>query len=262
MTERIKIDIDGHVADVCLNRPDKRNALDMEMFEALSYAGEQLASQKSVRAVVLSGAGEDFCAGIDVAMFSKDVEFSQALTTPLAPSPANLFQRAAYAWRELPVPVICALNGVVFGGGFQIAMGADIRYAAPDARLSIMEIKWGLIPDMALSTTLRHILPVDKIKELMFSGAIFSGEEAQQLGIVTAVHDDPRGAAHDAAKNIAAKSPDAIRAGKRLINQSWQLSEADSLALEAELQARIIGRANQLEAVRANFEKRAPQFED
>ena len=262
MTQRVELEIDDHVADVRLNRPDKHNAIDMAMFEALSDAGKQLASQKSVRAVVLSGAGQNFCAGLDMAMFSDDVDFSHALATPLAPSPANLFQQAAYAWRELPMPVICAISGVAFGGGFQIAMGADIRYAAPDARLSIMEIKWGLIPDMALSTTLRDILPVDKIKELTFSGAIFNGLEAQQLGIVTAVHDDPLEAAHDAANNIAAKSPDAIRAGKRLINEAWQLNESDALRLEADLQAQLIGSENQLECVRANFEKRTPDFKD
>lgn len=262
MTQRVEIEIDGHIADVRLNRPDKHNALDMDMFEALSRAGERLAEEKSVRAVVLSGSGENFCAGIDMAMFSTDVDFSTALATPLAPSPANLFQRAAYAWRELPMPVICAIHGVAFGGGFQIAMGADIRYAAPDARLSIMEIKWGLVPDMALSTTLRDILPVDKVKELTFSGAIFDGLEAQQLGIVTAVHDDPLEAAHGAANNIAAKSPDAIRAAKRLINEGWRLSEPDSLALEAELQGRIIGGENQMESVRANLENRAPEFKD
>lgn len=263
MTERVSISIDGHVADVVLNRADKLNALDLKMFAALSEAADELAANKTVRAVVLRGSGGNFCAGIDVSVLSaKDFDFRKALHTPLDPSPANFFQRAAYAWRELPVPVICALEGVVFGGGLQIALGADIRFARADARLSIMESKWGLIPDMAITTTLRDLVAPDKAKALAWSARILSGEEALALGLVTAVGDDPLAMCRALAEECADRSPDAVRGIKTLINDAWQLSEARALKLEAELQSGVIGGANQMEAVAANFDKRAPDFKD
>lgn len=263
MTEPLSIAIDGHVAQVTLNRPDKANALNMELFHALGETAARLADERSLRAVVLHGAGDNFCAGIDVDMFRRgDVIVDEQSMMPVEPSPANRFQRAAYAWRELPIPVICAITGVAFGGGLQIALGADLRYATADARLSIMEVKWGLIPDMAISATLRDILPVDRIKELAWSGRVVGGEEALQLGLVTALHEDPLGAAMRAATTLAAKSPDAIRAMKRLFNTAWQMPEAEALALEAELQLGLFGKQNQLEAVLANMEKRTPMFDD
>jgi len=263
MSEPLAISIDGHIARVTLNRPDKANALSLEMFDALGEAGARLASDQSLRAVVLHGAGNNFCAGIDVDIFGRgEVIVDVHSMAPVDPSPANRFQRAAYAWRELPIPVICAITGVAFGGGLQIALGADLRYATADSRLSIMEIKWGLIPDMAISTTLRDILPVDRVKELAWSGRAVGGEEALQLGLVTALHEDPLNAAMETAQAICKRSPDAIRGMKRLFNSAWQMPEAEALALEAELQLRLFGKQNQLEAVMANMEKRAPVFED
>lgn len=263
MSDRVVVSIDAGVAEVTLNRPDKINALDLAMFEALAAAGEQLMNNKSVRAVVLTGAGAGFCAGIDISMFQQQEPIGSA--SRMAPgdrSPANFFQLPAYIWREISVPVICALQGIAYGGGLQIALGADIRYARADARLSIMEIKWGLIPDMAISTTLRNILPVDKAKELVFSGRIIDGIEAEKIGLVTALHDDPLAAARDFARSIAGRSPDAIRAAKSMINEAWMLPEADALRREAELQSAILGTANQSEAVMANLVKRAPVFID
>ncbi|MDJ0698306.1 MAG: crotonase/enoyl-CoA hydratase family protein [Woeseiaceae bacterium] len=262
MSERVAIDIDGHVAEVRLNRPDKHNAIDLAMFEALSEAAKEVAANNAVRAVVLTGAGENFCAGIDMGMFQTQFDYKTALATPLEPSPANLFQRPGYAWRELPQPVICAIRGVCYGGGLQIAAGADIRYATADARLSILEIKWGLIPDMSMTTTLRDVVPVDKVKELTFTGRVFDGNEALQLGVVTALHDDPLAAARELAQVIASKSPDAIRRGKKLINAAWNLADDEALQLEARLQGEVIGEPNQMEAVMANFEKRPPEFRD
>jgi enoyl-CoA hydratase/carnithine racemase len=219
MSETVSISVSGHVAQVTLNRPDKANAVSLEMFDALGDAGEQLASRQSLRAVVLHGAGDNFCSGIDVGIFQQgDVVIDAQSMAPVEPSPANRFQRAAYVWRELPVPVICAITGVAYGAGLQIALGADLRYARADCRLSIMEVRWGLIPDMAISTTLRDLLPVDRAKELAWSGRIVSGEEALQLGIVTALHDDPLAAAMETAAAICAKSPDAVRSMKRLFN--------------------------------------------
>lgn len=263
MTDRIIVSVDAHVAEVMLNRAEKHNALDMRMFAALGEAADQVAADANIRAVVLYGAGANFCAGIDLDVLSDtDTDFAAALRLPIAPSAANVFQRAAYAWRELPVPVICAVTGVTFGGGLQIALGADIRYAAPDTRLSIMESKWGLIPDMAISTTLRHLVTPDCAKELAWSGRIFSADEALAMGIVTAVADDPLAMARGFARDCAQKSPEAIRGVKALVNGAWQLTDAAALALEATLQGGIIGGENQLEAVRANLAKRKPEFKN
>ena len=165
-------------------------------------------------------------------------------------------------WKRLPVPVIAALHGVVYGGGAQIALGADIRVASPDVKLSIMEIKWGLIPDMSLSQTLRDLVPLDVAKELTFTGRILSGADAQALGLVTRVDDNPLDTALELAREIAGKSPDAIRAGKRLLETVWHADERTGLELEAALQVSLIGKPNQVEAVKANFEKRAPAFQD
>ncbi len=264
MSERVSVDIENSVATVMLNRANKQNAIDMAMFEALAEAGDSLKDAPSVRAVVLYGAGENFCAGIDVSVFAGEGigAVGEQLMEPRERSPANIFQSAAWVWQEVPVPVIAALQGVVFGGGLQIALGADIRYASPDTRLSIMEIKWGIIPDMAISSTARHILPGDKFKELAFTGRIVSGGEAAELGLVTALADDPLAAAQSLAREIAGRSPDAIRAIKKLLNDSWQADAAVFLRREAELQLAVMGGANQLEAVAANIEKRAPEFMD
>lgn len=264
MSDRVRVDIENSVATVMLNRADKHNAVDMAMFEALIEAGDSLKDAPSVRAVVLHGAGENFCAGIDVSVFSGEGigAVGDKLMVPREPSPANLFQSAAWVWQEVPVPVIAALQGVVFGAGLQIALGADIRYASPDIRMSIMEIKWGLIPDMAISSTARHILAGDKFKELTFTGRIVSGSDAEELGLVTALTDDPLEAAQSLAREIAGRSPDAIRAFKRLVNDSWQADAPASLRREAELQLAVMGGANQKEAVAANMEKRAPDFRD
>ena len=262
MSDPLTISVAEHVATVMLNRPDKANAVNLELLDALTEAGRELAANRSVRAVVLAGAGDNFCAGIDVSLFQGAFEFDAGAMAPLEDSPANRFQSAAYVWQQLPVPVICAIHGVAFGAGLQIALGADLRYARPDARLAIMEIKWGLIPDMALTTTLRDILPVDKVKELAWSGRPVSGAEAQAMGLVTALHDEPLAASMEAAAGIAGRSPDAIRATKQLVNSAWRLADVDALALEAELQLGVMGKKNQLEAVMANVQKRAPDFDD
>ena len=263
MSERVQIEIDGHVADVTLNRADKLNALDLKMFAALAEAADSIASNTSVRAVVLHGAGGNFCAGIDLSVLGESyLDFGKTLGTPVDPSPANFFQRAAYAWRELPVPVVCALEGVVFGGGLQVALGADIRYASPDAKFSIMESKWGLIPDMAISTTLRGLVAPDCVKELAWTARVLDSTEAQALGLITAVVDNPLATSRELAAECAARSPDSIRGIKALVNNAWQISDSDSLTMEARLQGGIIGGENQLEAVSANLNKRKPDFKD
>lgn len=263
MSDRVRVEIANHIAEVTLNRPEKHNAVDLAMFEALIAAGDDLKNDPSVRAVVMRGSGENFCAGIDVSVF-KDGGLEAIDRTAFQSrdgSPANFFQSAAYVWRELPVPVVAAICGVAFGGGLQIALGADIRFANPHARFSIMEIKWGIIPDMAITATLRDIMPMDRIKVLALSGRIIGANEAEKVGLITSVQDDPLAAARALAQEIAEKSPGAIRAIKKLVDTGWQRSIEESLRLEAELQLKTIGTANQQEAVTANLENRVPRFE-
>jgi enoyl-CoA hydratase/carnithine racemase len=272
MSELVTISKSGGVADVRLNRPDKYNALSPDMFTAIVEAGESLRDDPAVRVVVLSGNGRGFCAGLDFTSFQGMTEGgrrSGSGNAPAAPllsqgedDPANRAQRPGLVWKRLPVPVIAAIHGVAYGGGLQIALGADIRIAAPDARLSVMEIKWGLVPDMSLTQTVRDLVRLDVAKELTFTGRVVDGREALALGLVTRVADDPLAAALTLAQEIAGKSPDAIRFGKRLLESAWRADPATGLKLEASLQGQLIGSANQREAVQANFENRAPIFKD
>lgn len=263
MTEsRVLVDRDSGVAHVRMNRPDKRNGLDLPMFEGLVAAGKELAGDPCVRAVVLSGEGKAFCAGLDFMAFMASAQTAPKLLSARDESPANLAQRVAWVWREVPVPVIAAIHGVAFGGGLQIALGADLRYVHPEAQLSVMEIKWGLVPDMGASKTLLDLVPLDVAKELTFTGRVVSGAEAVQLGLATRAADDPLAAALETARTIAEKSPHAIRAGKRLLESAPRLGVRESFELETELQLGLLGSPNQMEAVQANFEKRAPRFRD
>lgn len=274
MKDRITIDIDNGVADVRLVRADKMNALDPLMFQALAEAGESLSNNNAVRAVVLSGEGRAFCAGLDMANFAAMAGAGDADVTggsgkgerkPLADRShgiANLAQHAAWVWRELPVPVIAAVHGVAFGGGFQVCLGADIRYAAPGTRMSIMEIKWGLVPDMAGTQLMRHLARDDVIRELTYTGRVFTAEEALNYGFVTQVVEDPRALALETAGQIALRNPHAMRANKRLLNEANYLSAEAGLMMESQEQDRIIGKPNQVEAVMAELEKREPRFAD
>ena len=262
---RVRIEIADHVASVTLSRPDKHNALDLPMFEAILDAARRLGGEPGVRAVVLHGEGPSFCSGLDV------VSIMQA--DPARPGMAgltdrghgelpNVFQRASHDWLELPVPVIAALHGSAFGGGLQIALGADIRIAAPDARLSVMEVKWGLIPDMGITRTLPRLVSIDVAKELTYTGRTISGTEAHALGLVTHVADHPLVAAEALAAEIAARSPDAVRRAKRLYDESWTGAPEQTLALEAQLQLELIGSPNQLAAATAGLSGGPAEFTD
>ena len=266
MEDRIKVELQDGVADVRLVRTDKMNALDNAMFDALVATGERLKTEKGVRAVVLSGEGRAFCAGLDMGNFgqmaSGERRAAGNLETPRTPGGANRAQQAVMAWREIPVPVIAAVHGVAFGGGFQLALGADLRFVTPDARMSVMEIKWGLVPDMAGVALLRGLLRDDVARELTFSGRIFSGQEALSLGLATRVCADPYAEALAFAREVAAKNPDAIRAGKRLLDLAVEADQRAILLAETTEQVKLIGSPNQVEAVKANLEKRAPQFTD
>lgn len=264
MTDRVTIDVgDDGVADVRLNRPEKRNALDYGMFSGILDAAASLAADPAVRAVVISGHGKAFCAGLDVGIFAGTAEGQRLnLFDRTDGSPANLAQQAAWCWHLMPVPVIAAVHGQAFGGGIQIALGADIRVAHPEAAFSVMEIKWGLVPDMAGPQLLTRLVGSDVAKELTWTGRIVRAEEAQRLGLVTRVVDDPLSEALELARVIATKNPDAIRLGKRLLDASYELPDADGLRLEEESQRELMGTPNQLEAVRANLENRPPSFQD
>ena len=264
MEDRISVSTVNGVADVRMVRGDKMNALDAAMFEALVSTAGKLKTQKGLRAVVLSGEGRAFCAGLDISRFAAMSGDGETKLRDLAARThglANHSQQAVWGWRQLPVPVIAAIHGVAFGGGFQLALGADMRFLAPNSRMSIMEVKWGLVPDMAGTPILSQLMRDDILRELTYTGRIFSAQEAMAFGLATRICDDPRGAALETAREIAGKSPDAIRAIKRLLNN---LSVDPGLALLAESveQMKLIGSPNQKEAVHANIEKRAPNFSD
>ena len=260
MSERVELTIDEGVARVTLNRPEKKNALDPDMFAALDQALARLEGEPDLRCVVLSGSGGSFCAGLDVASFASAPRLIPSLMRPLPGRSYNLAQRIAWGWRELPVPVIAALEGEVLGGGLQIALAADLRIAAPGSRLSVMEIRWGLIPDMSASQTLRWLVRSDVARELTYTGRMVDVDEALSLGLVTRIDADPVAAALEVARDIAGKSPDAIRAAKRLFNAAWSEIPTDALQREARLQSELFGKPNQTEAVTANFERRPPVF--
>ncbi|CAM3140478.1 crotonase/enoyl-CoA hydratase family protein [Cupriavidus taiwanensis] len=268
--ERILVTIEGGVADVRLNRPDKMNALDQAMFDALIETGERLARLPDLRAVVLSGEGRAFCAGLDMGrmagMLADDAGASQHDSIGagrLGQRTHGISNRPQYAcmvWRELPVPVFAAVHGVAFGGGLQVALGADVRYVAPDARLSVMELKWGLVPDMAGMVLTRGLVRPDVLRELIYSARVLSGSEACELGLGTCLADDPHAAALAAAREVAQKNPHAIRAAKRLMAVAERGDHAAILQAESDEQDRLVGSPNQREAVLANLEKRVPRF--
>ncbi|WP_120501187.1 crotonase/enoyl-CoA hydratase family protein [Roseovarius sp. EL26] len=263
MTDTVRLERNNHIAEVSLNRPEKHNAVDLSVFDGLARIGEALRKDPSVRAIILTGAGDNFCSGIDTSLFAgalspKDIN-ARILDVPEG-EVANAFQKPAYVWQEIDVPVIAALRGATFGAGAQIALGADIRLAAPNTRLSVMEIKWGIIPDMSITRTLPRLVRSDIAKELIFTGRIVEATEAAEIGLVTRVTDDPLAKARTIAEQICSKNPDAIRRGKRLMNDSWTAQAVETLRLEAELQTELLGSPNQMEAIFANLQKRAPNF--
>ncbi|MGZ0229835.1 MAG: crotonase/enoyl-CoA hydratase family protein [Acidimicrobiales bacterium] len=268
MTDRVTISIDNGIADVRLNRVDKLNALDNAMFRALLDAGEQLANDGSIRAVVLSGNGAGFCAGLDFEGFagmagggSTDPETSLTWIGQVNDGAiTHQAQQICWQWREMPAPVIAAVHGVALGGGCQLALGADIRVVAPDSRMSVMESRWGLSPDMTVTQTLIELVGIDVAKDLTFTARMVSGTEAVSLGLATAVAEDPHAAAMERAEAIAARSPHAMRAIKRMFNEAAKRSHAEGLAAERSEIAALIGQPNQVEAVMSYFEKREANY--
>lgn len=280
MAERVTISIDGGVADVRLNRPEKLNALDREMFRAIAEAAARLRTESGVRVVVLSGEGRGFCAGLDMAMFaavasgdvgadtggdgadsgSRVMPATGALTDRIPGRITNWAQEVAYGWTDLPQPVIAAVHGPALGGGLQIALGADIRIVAPDATLSVLEIRWGLLPDMTGAQMLPRLVGLDVAKELTFTGRMVSGTEAMSLGLATRLSDSPRDDAMVLAREIAGKSPEAVQGAKALLNAAGQRPLAESFLDESRRMGAIIGSSDQVEAVAAHLEGREPGF--
>ncbi|MDC0661606.1 crotonase/enoyl-CoA hydratase family protein [Marinobacter sp. SS21] len=260
--ERVLLEIDQGIATVTLNRPDKYNGLDMPMFEAITRVARQLKKDRSVRAIILKGAGEAFCSGLDVGKVSKNpVNFLKLLVKP-GRKISNLAQDVGYLWRDVPAPVIAVTHGYCFGGGFQIALGADFRFATPDCEFSIMESKWGLIPDMSLTVTLRELISIDLAKELTMTARRFSGEEAKAMGLVTRVCADPLEQAQAFARELADRSPDAVAASKLLFNRTWTASDKTALDWETRLQKKILARANQRTAVLRNTSDPERSYQD
>jgi enoyl-CoA hydratase/carnithine racemase len=246
--DRVTIEVADGVADVRLTRADKHNGLDWEMFEALNEALDDLRGEEDARVVVLSGEGPSFCAGLDFKSFMTNDRDLLGFERREG-EPENFAQRASHGWRSLPVPVVAALHGNALGGGLQLALAADVRIAAADTRLSVMEIRYGLIPDMGLSRLLPGLVRDDVARELTYTGRVVDADEALELGLVTRIADDPRGEAMDLAAEIADKSPSAIRSAKRLLGEAPHLGTAAGLALEEELQRALMGSQEQLEAV-------------
>lgn len=268
----VRVEEEGGVAHVRLDRPDKRNSLDLAMVRALVAAGEELRARRSVRAVVLSGEGAGFCAGLDFDVFRSmldddggpeqdpmerlgDLVGTDGRITHLA-------QEAAYVWRELPVPVIAAVHGFAVGAGLQLALAADIRVVAPDAVIGLYEVRWGMAPDMTGTWTLSQLVGVDVAQDLALTGRSVSGEEARSLGLATRVSDQPVEAALELARELAGRNPDALRAIKELVNRSVNSDAGRQFALEREVLARLLGTPNQREAVAAYFERRPARFSD
>ena len=269
--DRVSITITDGIADVRMTRADKRNALDNAMFAALAAAGERLKTEPGVRVVVLSGEGSSFCAGLDFATMSALAGGGErAADRPAEGNPGemkdgritHLGQQVCWVWQEVPVPVIAAVHGHALGGGIQIALGADIRIVHPDTQMSVREIHWGLVPDMTGTMMLSQLVRADVAKELVLTARVFDGREAHQLGLVTKLSDNPYDDAMAMAREIAGRSPDAVRAGKALLNGLLNQGAAEQCAAERQHIGALIGRPNQIEAVMSNFEKRPAKFID
>ena len=263
--------VEGGVAQVRLNRPDKLNALTLDTLEDLVATARELSANRTLRGVVIAGEGDSFCAGLDFATMSALAGGGErAADRPAEGNPGemkdgritHLGQQVCWVWQEVPVPVISAVHGHALGGGIQIALGADIRIVHPDTQMSVREIHWGLVPDMTGTMMLSQLVLADVSKELVLTARVFDGREAHQLGLVTKLSDNPYDDAMAMAREIAGRSPDAVRAGKALLNGLLNQGAAEQFAAERQHIGSLIGRPNQIEAVMSNFEKRPAKFID
>jgi enoyl-CoA hydratase/carnithine racemase len=256
MNDRVRIEMRGNVATVTLTRADKHNGMDLPMLEAVGAAARKLRGQRTLRAVILRGDGPSFCAGLDVKSMFGNKRAAAAGFAALWSPVRNKFQDWSMAWREVPAAVIACIHGNCFGAGIQLALGADIRISTTDAKISVMESKWGLIPDMGGAALLRELVSLDVAKELAMTGRIFGGDEALRLGLVTHLSADPVAAAERIAAEIETRSPDAVAAAKFLMQDAYGAGESDALAAERRWQRRLLGKRNQRIAVARNLEKK------
>ena len=257
---RVSVEYQDHIAKVTLTRSDKMNALDPAMVEAILSDGAEVAASDA-RAVVLSGEGKSFCAGLDVASFAALAQTDPAARImPRSYGDTNDMQEVAMVWRRVPVPVIAALQGAVYGGGLQLALGADIRIAAPDTRLAVMEMKWGLVPDMGGMVLLPQLMRSDVLRQMTYTARPITAKQAERWGLVTSVEDDPLAEALAMAADIAGKSPSAIRAAKRLIDVAETAGRAEVLLAESAEQVQLIGKPDQMEVITAQMQGRKPAF--
>ena len=257
---RVSVEYNDNVARVTLTRGDKMNALDDAMVQAIISAGQEVASSDA-RAVVLAGEGKSFCAGLDVASFAKmgQVDPEEWLMTR-SHGDTNVMQEISMVWRRVPVPVIAVLQGAVYGGGLQLALGADVRIAAPDAKFSVMEMKWGLVPDLGGMVLLPSLVRSDVLRLMTYTARPVSAAQAETWGLVTSVAEDAMGDALTLASEIAGKSPSAIRAAKRLIDVAETEDRAAVLLAESAEQVRLIGKADQMEVIAAQMQGRPAVF--
>lgn len=258
--KRVTLEKKNSIAYVTLSRADKYNGLDFDMMEGLIEASKAVRKDRDIRVVILQGDGKAFCAGLDFGTVMKQPLKLIKGFTKYGIKKTNLFQEVCWCWRELPVPVIAVLHGYCYGGGMQIALAADFRMATPDCEMSIMEIKWGLIPDMTGSVTLRELVPMDVAKELTMTGRLFKGEEAKALNLVTRVAEDPLAEAEQLAEAIKTRSPDGISAAKALFQQTWNVPETQAFDTESKLQFKLLRGKNYRRALQAGQKKEAPQF--
>lgn len=259
--DRISLHIEDGIAYVSLSRPEKYNGLDLDMLQGLVDAGRFLKKDRTLRAVILQGEGKSFCAGLDFATVTRQPgRILRSFLSHLGIRRANLFQYCCWIWRELPMPVIAVTHGHCFGGGLQIALGADFRFSTPDCQFSVMEIKWGLLPDMSGTASLRELLPMDVAKELAMTGRVFDGREALALHLVTGVSDDPLAQAQALAAELATRSPDALASIKKLFHRNWLASERRAFRNERWLQVGLFMGKNQRRAMQAAMKKEPPVF--
>jgi len=264
MNKRVTVTTKSHIATVVLNRPEKMNALDQAGFEQLAVAATDIGNDDQVRVVLIRANGDNFCSGADKSFLQSAVAdsavFSQKALDLANGETANEFQKPAMLWYQLDVPVIVCVQGIVYGAGLQLALAGDIRIGAESTSMSLFEIHWGLIPDMGVSQTLPRVVRADVAAELVLTGRVVEAQEALSIGLLTRIETDPLRAAKNLAEQIASKSPDAIKRGKRLLRESARMNVAQSLALEAQLQSELVGTPNQMEAAIANLQKREPKF--
>jgi len=260
MSERVRLEIRDDVAYVTMTRADKFNALDWDMFTGLVDTAKKIGRDKTIRAVIVQGEGKAFCSGLDFASFTKQPARMVRGFLKYGFKTTNLFQEVAWCWRRLPVPVVAVLHGYCYGGGAQIALGADFRFITPDCEFSILEAKWGLVPDMTGTVTLRELLPMDQAKLLTMTGRMLSGAQAREFNLVTGVSADPLAEAEQLVAEIKTRSPDSVAATKRLFQETWTASVRRAFSKESRIQLGLLFGKNHKIAMRANFKKEQPNF--